>query len=285
MMEHYHKQYIKLTLSFLIIVSFSSFRTARSKSTLFEVGKETNFMYYFPDTGLASIVAEKIGKRVTDHVTIKEIGMIKGFFEVGPGQISNLKGIGYLTGIDTFSCYKNEVTEIPAELGKLVNLTSLDLCKAFELKKIPSEIGRLKHLTYLRLCLTEVNVIPKEIGNLKELKFLSICCNNLTSIPREIGNLQNLIDLDIHSNKLKNLPVEICRLTLLKSLDISHCGLDKLPENIGDLKELQKLNIFGNNLKTLPKSIRNLDNLSGLNVFNNFQLNDSYKNYLPKLLR
>jgi len=247
-----------------------------------------NFIHFFPDTALAKSVAAKLNKQISDNVTTKELANIKGDFEVGPNAgeaLSNLKGIGYLTGIDTFHCYKNAVTEIPSEIGKLENLKYLDLGKAFELKKIPKEIGQLSHLKMVRLSLTQVTVIPNEIGNLSDLEILWIDNNNLTEIPKEIGNLKKLEDLDIHSNKIAIIPDEICNLTSLKRLNISHSGLRKLPDNIGNLKELQSLNLSNNNLTTLPKSISQLDNLLRLNIYDNLKLSESYKNYLPTQLK
>lgn len=277
---------ILLTLTFLAFSTLTYSQSSKNKASLDNrQNLPSNFIKFFPDTSLALLIAERLNKKVTDNVTIKELASIKGYFEVGPGEVSSLKGIGYLIGIDSFNCYKNEVTEIPAEFGNLVNLRSLDLCKAFSLKKITAQIGKLKHLNYIRLCLTEITAIPKEIGNLTELRTLWLCCNSLTEIPKEIGRLKNLQDLDIHSNNIKNLPDEICNLTSLTKLDISHCGLEKLPDNIGNLKELEILNLFNNDLRNLPQSIKLLDNLSNLNVFDNFKLSESYKKYLPKLLK
>jgi len=282
-METLNRCKILLVLTFLAFSPFTYSQSSKNKaSSQNRQNLPSNFIKFFPDTSLALLVAERLNKEVTDNVTIKELAGIKGYFEVEPGEVSNLKGIGYLIGIDSFNCYKNAVTEIPAEFGNLVNLKSLDLCKAFSLKKIPAQIGKLKHLTYIRLSLTEITAIPKEIGNLTELQTLWLCCNSLTEIPKEIGRLKNLQDLDIHSNNIKSLPDEICNLT---SLDISHCGLEKLPDNIGNLKELETLNLFNNNLRHLPQSIKLLDNLSNLNVYDNFKLSESYKKYLPKQLK
>ena len=244
-----------------------------------------SFSTYFPDKNLAILVAERLGKNVDEKVTTKELASIKGDFVVGPGEASSLTGIGFLVGIDSFGCYKNNVKIIPSEIGKLENLLLLDLCKAFEVEKIPSEIGNLKKLKKIRLSLTEVSSIPKEIGNLNQLEILWICCNHLTEIPKEIGSLRNLVDLDIHSNNISYLPDEICRLTKLKSLNLSYCELKKIPENIGDLNKLKTLNLFNNDLRYLPKSIVNLVNLKELNIYDNFKLNENYKQYLPKSLK
>lgn len=285
-MKTFKRQKIFLILSFLTFSTFVYSQKPKSKVSLHNRQNQSgNFIKFFPDTCFASLVAEKLNKKITDIVTVKELASINGEFEVGPGEVSNLKGIGYLVGIESFICYKNEVTELPAEFGNLVNLTSLDLCKAFSFKKNPAQIGKLKHLSYIRLCLTEITTIPKEIGNLTELTTLWICCNHLTEIPKEIGKLKNLQELDIHSNNIKRLPDEICNLTSLTTLDISHCGLEKLPDNIGNLKELKTLNLFNNNLRQLPQTIKLLDNLSNLNVFDNYKLSESYKKYLPKLLK
>jgi Leucine-rich repeat (LRR) protein len=273
----------RLSGIFLCFTFFVCSTTPYSQSPGNYTGK--NFIKYFPDTSLAEFVANLLHKQITDHVTIKELAGIKGDFDIGVVPVTNLTGIGYLTGIDSFHCYKNEVTAIPAEIGNLRNLIYLDLCKAFELRKIPPDIGKLTKLKKIRLCLTEVNAIPKEIGNLTNLEILWICCNELTEIPKEIGQLKKLKELDIHSNYLYQIPAEICNLASLKHLDLSYCGLEKLPVGIGKLKNLASLNLFNNDLKYLPTSIAELDNLSNLNVYDNFRLSESYKKYLPVLLR
>lgn len=278
-----------LLFAFTILFSktFSQANNATTAKYSKPVGQrlQYNFIHFFPDTALATLVAEKLNRQITDKVTVKELASIKGEFQAAGERILSLKGIGYLIGLESLSTYKNGVTTLPSEIGRLKNLVYLDLTKAFELKTIAPQIGKLKKLKYLGLALTEVDFIPSEIGNLTNLQTFSLCCNNLTSIPREIGNLKNLIDLDIHSNSVKTLPDEICNLTSLTSLDISYCDLTKLPQNIGNLKQLQTLNLFSNDIKFLPRSIIHLDNLSSLNVYDNYELSEGYKKYLPKLLK
>jgi Leucine-rich repeat (LRR) protein len=254
-------------------------------STLKGINELHNFIHFFRDTGLAELVAAKLNKKITDNITPKELSSIQGSFEVGPGEVKDLTGIGYLNGIDTFSCYKNEVAEIPSEIGQLTKLKYLDLNKAFSLNTIPHEIGQLRELKMIRLSLTEVRSIPHEIGNLENLEVLWMGNNKINEIPKEIGNLKKLLDLDISSNSFKLVPDEICNLTALTKLMITHCGLESLPENIGNLKNLETLNLNNNNLKYLPESIAHLTRLTYLNVLDNKQLSESYKKYMPESLQ
>ncbi len=250
-----------------------------------KLNEQQNFIHFFPDTSLAELVAIRLNKKITDITNPKELSSIQGGFEVGPGGVKDLKGIGYLTNIDSFSCYKNEVSELPSEIGQLSKLKYLDLNKAFSLDTIPAEIGKLTQLKMIRLSLTEVSSIPKEIGNLVNLETLWLGNNEIAKLPKEIGNLKKLTDLDISSNQLKQVPDEICNLGELTRLMITHCGLETLPENIGNLKNLKTLNLNNNHLHFLPKSIANLTKLSYLNVFDNPALSESYKEYLPVLLQ
>ena len=75
----------------------------------------------------------------------------------------------------------NQLTELPKEIGNLVNLTRLDL----------SNQGQSK--------LTE---LPKEIGNLVNLTKLDLVENELTKLPKEITNLVNLTELYLTDNQL-----------------------------------------------------------------------------------
>lgn len=242
------------------------------------------FRDFFPDADLALQVAGRLKKKVTDSVTAAELAGIHGEFMTG-FETADLTGIGYLTGIEIFSNSKNDVKEIPAEIGRLTNLVYLDLNKSYELRKIPREIGNLKKIHMIRLSLTQVSDIPSSIGNLTEMDTLWICCNMLSGIPKEIGKLKKLRWLDIHSAHLPTIPDEICNLSNLEILDISYSDLQRLPDKIGNLKNLRTLNLFKNNLHTLPKSIARMDKLAHLNVYDNFKLSEAYKKYLPLQLR
>jgi Leucine-rich repeat (LRR) protein len=237
----------------------------------------------FPDPELAKIVADMLHKSVNDVVTNEELAGYKGKLNCLPGELSDLTGIGYLTGITSISCSKNYVKVIPPEIKNLVNLESLDFTKAYSVESIPPEIGYLQNLKYMSFCLTQITSIPKEIGNLRNLNTLLLRANKLQSLPNEIGNLEKLQDLDFGSNILTSIPDSVSDLTDLTVLDLSNNALTALPDNLGKLCKLQNLNIFNNKLKSLPRSMENMIHLNSINVYDNFELSETYKNFMPKL--
>ena len=247
------------------------------------------FRKAFPDFALANTVAQAFGKEIDSKTSAEELASLTGEFAIlnywdengKAWDCADLTGIGYLKGLTEFSCYKNSVTKLPPEIKELKNLKVLNLLKAYLLKTIPPEIGELENLVQFRLDLTGVVHLPKEIGKLKNLQSLSLGAGPLSGIPDEIGNLTNLEYLDLHSTNVKTLPDSICNLTHIKELDISYLELTALPENLGNLTQLESLNLFSNNLKELPKSMSNLKNLKWMNIYDNFDLSESYKNFIP----
>lgn len=60
----------------------------------------------------------------------------------------------------------NELTELPSDIDKLVNLEVLVL-STNQLKKLPSQIGSLRKLRELDLEENELECIPSDIGMLR----------------------------------------------------------------------------------------------------------------------
>ena len=67
---------------------------------------------------------------------------------------------------------------------------------------IPAELGNLSNLKSLDLSQPVVAEIPGELGNLSNLESLNLSSNELTGIPGELGNLSNLESLNLSSNEL-----------------------------------------------------------------------------------
>ena len=94
--------------------------------------------------------------------------------------------------------------KIPKEIGKLVNLQTLNLSGNQLTGEIPKEIGKLVGLWELRLNNNQLTgKIPKDIGKLINLQELYLDNNQLTGeIPKEIGELASLDFLQLFDNKL-----------------------------------------------------------------------------------
>ena len=68
---------------------------------------------------------------------------------------------------------------------------------------LPAAIGRLKNLTHLDLSNNQLSELPPEIGMLVKLKTLYLFDNNLHSLPYEMGSLYHLETLGIEGNPLE----------------------------------------------------------------------------------
>ena len=113
---------------------------------------------------------------------------------------------------------------IPAEIGRLTDLRSLDLQSNELAGDIPPEIGNLKLIDNLNLARNELTgKIPAGLGGLTALHTLDLQSNKLTGdIPPEIGNLKLLTYLNLASNDLTGgLPPELGGLIKLELLFVS----------------------------------------------------------------
>jgi hypothetical protein len=116
------------------------------------------------------------------------------------------------------------LTEIPAEIGYMKNLTKLDLSKN-KLEHIPDTIGFLHKLVDLRLSENQLTYIPSSIGSLKKLGTLLLDCNRIVELPPEIGEIKTLVNLDVRDNPITVLPAELGRLQYLRKLRTDNCPL------------------------------------------------------------
>ena len=175
---------------------------------------------------------------------------------------------------------------IPPEIGKLSNLTHLELWTNNLSGPIPPALGILSSLRVLGLDFNELTSIPPELGNLTHLEHLSLQVNDLTgSIPPELGNLSNLIGLSLASNDLTgSIPPELGNLSNLTSLSLEANDLTgSIPPWLGDLPDLDWLWLSSNGLTgPIPPGLGNLSELGFLRLDDN-QLTGSIPPELGKL--
>ena len=110
---------------------------------------------------------------------------------------------------------------IPAELGELSGLESLELPGNRLTGTIPPELGRLTRLRSLRLNHNRLTgPIPEELGEISGLRSLELNENMLTGlIPARLGRLTELESLHLDNNRLTgDIPTALSRLTNLWAL-------------------------------------------------------------------
>jgi gliding motility-associated-like protein len=223
-------------------------------------------------------------------------------------------------GIGTDGCnvtsiqlsYNQLSGHIPAEIGKLTKLVSINLLGGTIEGGIPDEFENLVLLEHLVLKdnklegaisqnwisklpnLKTLNLtnnplggsIPGEIENLKKLTYLGLNLNNLSgTIPPEIGNLVNLKELDLGQNELSgSIPKEIGNLNKITRLSFGDNNLTGvIPSEIGQLSNIEELILFDNQLTgNLPVEITALKKLERLALTRNM-LGDQIPVWLQQL--
>ena len=83
-----------------------------------------------------------------------------------------------------FSLSRNKITQLPAEISKLINLTSLILYSN-ELTEFPAKITKLANLTSLILYSNQLTTLPNEINHLTKLAQLVLPDNSLSNAEKE----------------------------------------------------------------------------------------------------
>ena len=139
---------------------------------------------------------------------------------------------------------------------------------------IPADLGRLTDLTLLYLRDNELRgEIPAELGLLTNLKWLSLSGNKLTGpIPSNLGNLARLERLFLHNNMLNGpIPPELGNLSNLEWLYLSHNDLHgSIPSTFGNLSKLEWLYLSHNRLSgSVPSELKYLSRLKSLSLSSN----------------
>ena len=179
--------------------------------------------------------------------------------------------LGDLTYLDTMNLAENSLNgPIPADLGDLTYLQTLNLGYNDDLTgSIPAALGNLTNLTTLSLRSNDLSgPIPAALGGLTNLETLNLSANKLTgSIPTALGGLTNLKILSLFDNSMTgSIPAALGGLTNLETLNLNATGLSgSLPVALGGLTNLETLELSSNSLTgSIPTALGNLTNLEGL---------------------
>ncbi|KAL8545975.1 hypothetical protein ACS0TY_005911 [Phlomoides rotata] len=191
----------------------------------------------------------------------------------------------YLTTIQ-LSGYRggiyNRGGKIPAEIGKLLNLTYLYLSGNSLEGEFPLSLLNLTKLEVLDISYNTINgAIPSDIGQLTRLEFLILSNNQISgSLPSSLGQLTRLKFLILSNNQISgSLPSSLGQLTRLKSLILSNNQISgSFPIN-----NLESLILSYNQISgSLPSSLGQLTGLKSL-IFSNNQIRGSLPSTLGQL--
>lgn len=109
-----------------------------------------------------------------------------------------------------------------------------------DLVSIPAEIGSLVNLKSLELHKDKLASLPEEIGRLASLNELDIADNSIVSLPASISSMSQLAFLTADANQLSSLPADFCP-TALHSLYLGGNFLSEFPSSFSKLVSLELL--------------------------------------------
>jgi Leucine-rich repeat (LRR) protein len=160
--------------------------------------------------------------------------------------LKHLKYLNILNSKIIPSFYHNY--QFPSQIENLAASLTLFTIINTKVTHLPQQIGKLKNLTHLEMRNTSLIDLPDSIHNLTQLEFLRLDQNNLISLPKIINNLEllNMIILDDnpHFRSLQSLN----GMKKLRHIHAKNCLIDRLPY---DMPNLEGLMMRNNSLKDL----------------------------------
>lgn len=159
---------------------------------------------------------------------------VKRFYKNWTGS-KNASEEDFLNIIELDLSHKN-LTSIPHEVYKCLNLKKIKLSYNRKLEGIPENFYKLKNIEYLDLSFCGLNKISSDIEFLQNLKILNLSTNHLKEVPESLSKLNELKYLNLKKNKISYLPEQFVSLKKLEFLDISYLPIDSVPYWINELK-------------------------------------------------
>lgn len=124
------------------------------------------------------------------------------------------------------SHYKNQIDELPEEIGQIKGVMELDLTHQ-QLPKLPETLYDMTDLEVLKLEDNKLKELPEELLNLSMLRVLILKQNyGLESIP-DLGHLLELEEVDFEYTDIKSLPDSFFALKNIKEVNTMQSDLDK----------------------------------------------------------
>src|ERR1044071_3291811 len=169
----------------------------------------------------------------------------------------------------------NDLTgTLPAAIGSLKGLRTLNLSDNHLSGAIPPEIGQLSELQSLYLGGNELTGhLPDAIGNLKKVEYVAINENKLDgSLPSTIGGMSALINIDLGGNAFTgSIPSSVGNLANATRIALAGNQLSgSVPKDFASLHQLQILSLADNQLTgSIPPELGNIESLTVLQLHYN----------------
>jgi Leucine-rich repeat (LRR) protein len=216
-----------------------------------------------------------------------------------------------LPGLRSLILGRNEIEELPPDIGQMKNLQSLNLSEN-HLRELPESFCELSALESLTLDGNRFHEFPEAFGQMKSLENLVLANNPLERLPEAFTQSDTLKYLNLSQAFRGDVPEMVSRIPGLVSLNLEDCGIEDLdewkpvwhrmeslvlphnplehiPEWIGELKQLHSLDLSHCPANRLPESLRGADLLEqiGLPIAKNLDWDQvgEILNALPKLKR
>ncbi|NXI83213.1 LRCH3 protein, partial [Rhipidura dahli] len=181
-------------------------------------------------------------------VSLETLNLYQNCIRYIPEAVVNLQSLTFLNiSSDYFVFFlpksRNQLSTLPVHLCSLP--LKVLIASNNKLVSIPEEIGRLRQLTELDVSCNEIQTIPPQIGNLESLRDLNVRRNNLVRLPEELAELP-LIRLDFSCNKITAIPVCYRNLRHLQTIMLENNPLQSPPAQIcikGKIHIFKYLNI------------------------------------------
>uniref|UniRef100_A0A4W3K4U1 Erbb2 interacting protein n=1 Tax=Callorhinchus milii TaxID=7868 RepID=A0A4W3K4U1_CALMI len=173
-----------------------------------------------------------------------------------------------LTGLKEFWMDGNRLAVLPGFIGKLKQLTYLDVSKN-NIETVDNAISGCENLQDLLLSSNALQQLPDSIGSLKKLTALKVDENQLINLPDSVGGLSSLEEFDCSFNEIETLPSTIGQIHNQRTFAADHNFITELPPEIGNWKNVTVLFLHSNKLEYLPEEMGQMQRLKVINLSDN----------------
>lgn len=191
----------------------------------------------------------------------------KAFKEIDNRIHHVLDGICSLKKLLVLDLSRNQIDQIPKEIGKCKKLLDINLSYN-NLTCVFSYITEVTELKYLNLSFNKIKGVAR-LDRLQNLESLDISNNVLSSFKSFTQTMPLLTKLDLSKNRLTEIYPENLKCPSLISLDLSYNRISYFDIDLGGKYSLIYLDLSYNELSFVPESIRSLMLLKNLNLSNN----------------